>query len=542
VGNTGYCKEAQEKNRQKGSARMTSAAIRQQPSNRSNPERASKVLYLGPAPDELCEVLAAQIGRIDITYHADVQSAITEARSRQYDVILVDQRDSHLASQLILPLVSALGYPVKLVVISAFADVGHYLSVPGVARVLAAPLREVQLLRVLGLERRKPRGETAEKPPEKTPAPKQKGLVGSLIDRFMGLVSNTYKRAAFVLLFVLFSTFSFYGVLIGYFLLSSSWGAPMTLTRGHELVSKAERDLTEMRVALNQSEQRLTDSRLAEATAENALKDAGAQIKTAIGTIRREIKVREKQITISKRTIGRLGKVRRDIEKQLNSGAVRSNLNELYSKRLISRKDFTSSSLGILEATQRLTSIENEIDAMQITLEETQGTIELLKMLSESLLSGDAIISLSAAPPELLLVVKQSVEARAAEQLAKTQIISAQESQEQLLANRTVLSKQIAAVELSAVGRAIHTRIDVVFVPYTNAKNFSPGEKLYSCAFTILWCKDAGQIGEPLPGEFNTVHPFFGKPIRGTFVEAITVSPEAAKREIIHGTRAPFFF
>jgi hypothetical protein len=521
---------------------MTSAVVRNLSQGQPRPARPSRVLYLGPAADELCALLTTQVGRIDVSYQADVQSAITEARSRQFDIVLVDQRDSNLASQLILPLISRLGYPVKLVVISPFADIGHYLSVPGVARVLAAPLREAQLLRVMGLERRKPRGEDDQKPEEAKSEAKRKSVFQLLSDRFMSAVSTAYKRMAFVLLLVLFVAFSFYGVLIGYFLLSNSWGAPMTLTRGHELVLKAERDITEMKVALNQTEQRVTDAKLAETTAVNALADAQEQIKTAIGTFKREIKIRDKQIATSRKTISRLAKVRKDIERQLNDSGVRTNLSELYRKRLINRRDFTNSSLGILEATQRLASVENEIDAIQIAMDETIGAVELLRMLSEALQGGEAIISLSAAPPDLLLVVKQAVEARAAEQLAQTQIKSSQQSQAQLLASREVLTRQIATLELSAVGRAIHARVDVVFVPYTNAKSFKPGDRMYSCAFTILWCAEAGQIGEALPGEFTTVHPFFGKPIRGTFVEAITVAPEAATREIIHGKRPLYFF
>jgi hypothetical protein len=521
---------------------MSTASIRKFPAGQSKPERPSRVLYVGPAADELCEILAAQIGRLDVTYHADVQSAISEARARQYDIVLVDQRDSSLASQLILPLVASLGYPVKLVVISTFSDIGHYLSVPGVARVLAAPLREQQLLRVLGLERRKPRGESEEKAKIEPTTGPEKSFLQGLNDRFMGLVSSAYKRAAFVLLFVLFVTFSFYGVLIGYFLLSTSWGAPMTLTRGHELVVKAERDITEMRVALNQSDQKITDAKLSEDTASNALLDARAQIKTALGTIKREIRIREKQAATARRTVSRLSKVHKEIASQLESGGVKSNLDELYRKRLISRKDFTSNSLGILEASQRLVSVENEIDAIRIVVDESEGTIELLKLLSTALQSGDPIISLSAAPPDLLLVVKQAVEARTAEQLALAQIASSQQSQTQILKSRDVLTQQIAAIELSAAGRAIHKQIDVVFVPYANSKSYAQGEKLYSCAFTIFWCRSAGLIGEQLPGEFNAVHPFFGKPIRGTFVEATIMASEAAKREIIHGTRAPFFF
>jgi hypothetical protein len=90
--------------------------------------------------------------------------------------------------------------------------------------------------------------------------------------------------------------------------------------------------------------------------------------------------------------------------------------------------------------------------------------------------------------------------------------------------------------------RALYKRIDVVFVPYGNEGRFQQGQSVYSCAFTILWCSKAGVVGQSLPGEISSVHPFFGKPIRGSFVELKLSSPDAAMREIIHGTRKPLFF
>jgi hypothetical protein len=149
-----------------------------------------RVLYIGPAADELCELLVQHIGRIDLAYEQDVQAAFAHMRRRVFDVVMVDQRDENLATRLILPVLQSLGYPVKPVVISALKDVGHYLAIPGVARVLAAPMKESQVLRVLGLERRKPILETTV--PQAKASPKldrKKGLVEQLSDRFMNLVS-----------------------------------------------------------------------------------------------------------------------------------------------------------------------------------------------------------------------------------------------------------------------------------------------------------------------------------------------------------------
>jgi hypothetical protein len=58
----------------------------------------------------------------------------------------------------------------------------------------------------------------------------------------------------------------------------------------------------------------------------------------------------------------------------------------------------------------------------------------------------------------------------------------------------------------------------------------------------MLFCWKAGEVGETIPGEVHVVHPFFGKPIRGTFVEAKLSDKGAVNREIIHAGRPPLFF
>ena len=44
------------------------------------------------------------------------------------------------------------------------------------------------------------------------------------------------------------SVLFFYGLLIVFFLFSSSWAAPLTLTRGHELVSKTQAELSQLKI------------------------------------------------------------------------------------------------------------------------------------------------------------------------------------------------------------------------------------------------------------------------------------------------------
>jgi hypothetical protein len=507
-----------------------------------NTKTVPRVLYVGPAADELCNILVNHVGRVEIAYEQEVQAAFAQLRRKQFDVVIIDQRDESLPTRLMLPVLQSLGYPVKPVVISTFSNIGHYLSVPGVARVLSAPLKEAQLLRILGLERRQrdevqPAAAPTEEKSEKTNTSKR-----SLSDRFMNLVSILYKRAAFVMLFSLFVAFAFYGVLIAFFLLSPGWGAPMTLTRGHELVNKVEREITEVKVSLNLTEQRLSDEVLAQVTAENELNEAQALVKYAGGTVKKELQLRARQSKLLQQSIKRLRKVRVQLSSQVNASGPSADLERLYQKRLIDRNSYSAGTLNLIEASQRLAAIESEIDQAEGQITEFNSSREMLQSLEMALKADKGLFGITATSSDLLLLTKQASEALAARDNAKSKLISVAESRATLVKSQRVLISQLAQLENSALARALQKRIDVVFVPYGNDGQFIEGSALYSCRFTILWCSKSGVVGKSLPGEISSVHPFFGKPIRGSFVEVKLSTPDAAMREIIHGTRKPLLF
>jgi len=502
------------------------------------------VLYVGPAADELCNILVNHMGRVEIAYEQEVQAAFAHLRRKQFDIVIIDQRDESLPARLMLPVLQSLGYPVKPVVISPLNDVGHYLAIPGVARVLAAPIKEAQFLRILGLERRTRAG--MEKPVLTPVAPEkiqEKPLSSTqiLANGFMNVVSMLYKRAAFVMLFSLFIAFAFYGVLIAFFLLSSGWGAPMTLTRGHELVNRVEREITEVKVALHLTEERLHDEALAKVTAQKDLLEAEALVKYAAGTVKQEMRSRVRQSKVFAQGIRRLQKVRAQLEKQVNAKGPSADLERLYQKHLIDRSSYSAGTLNLIEAGQRLTVIEIEIDQAEGKITELMSSRDMLVSLDAALKEGKGLSGITATASDLLLLTKQASDALAAHDLAKSRLISTSESNATLLKSQQVLTIQLVQLESSAIARAVQKRIDVVFVPYGNERQFAEGSGLYSCTFTILWCKNVGAVGNSLPGEISSVHPFFGKPIRGSFVEVKLSTPDAAMREIIHGTRKPLF-
>lgn len=527
------------------------ATIRNHDPPKLESQAVRRVLYVGGQADEICHFVTQHVGEIDITYERRVAAAIQLLRSVAFDIVMLDLRNGQQSYTLLVPLIQELGTHIKIVVISQFKDVGQYLAVPGVARVLSAPVREGQFLRVLGLAAkhkhfvaRDHHGAVAIEPhvPAHQPSLPQKTMVQFLSDKSMVLLSMAYKRSATVLLLTLFTAFMFYGFLIAFFLMSSGWGAPMTLAQGHEMVNKAERELTELRVALSQAEQKITEAKFGLGKAERSLTDGEVMVRYATDTVRKE-KTRINRLNKSLVTkIARLDKVRGALQRQLSKDGAASDLQELYNRRLINRQKFNSSALGLLEASQRLAAIESEMDSLVTEKEDITISLGLLDSLQDGLENGEPISSVTAASTDLILLTKQAMDAKAVYDNAYDEMTSTGKLIAELVSNRELVRRQIAALQSTALARAINERIDVIFVPYTNRANFTPGTRLYSCAFTIFYCERVGTVGAPLPGEISSVHPFFGKPIRGYFVEAKLKFDKAATREIIHGGHAPFFF
>jgi hypothetical protein len=506
-----------------------------------------KILYLGQNADEVCDLVSPHIGSMSIDYAEKVNDALAIARSQKLDLIIVDQRDENLASKLILPLFSALGYPFKLIVITTLSDVGSYLRVPGVARVLTAPLRASQLSRALGLDATKIRHdkikleEEAKKEAIVAVVPKRTLL--TIISNFgMQIVSTAYKRLAFILLGVLFVSFTFYGFMIGFFLTSSGWAAPQTLTQGNPLVDRVQKDVGDLKLALNLNNQRISESEQQMAEAERAQNDATILVNFATDTVAKEIVSRTRQIGVINANIKRTEKIKRTFQKQLGKGGLSKDLAALYSKHLIDRKTYTSNTLGLLETGQRMAGLETELDIMGSDKAQLQTQVFMLHSLKAQLQQTGPVGSITAASSDLLLLTKQSLDARAVFETAKAQYEVSARTRETLLNSKAVLQNQIVNFESSTLGRAFSQRVDVLFVPYSNATQFKPDMDLYTCKFTFVYCWKAGTIGQVLPGEINSVHPFFGKPIRGFFVEAKLDDTLAATREIIHAQRPPLFF
>jgi hypothetical protein len=355
------------------------------------------------------------------------------------------------------------------------------------------------------------------------------------------VISALYKRAAFVLLASLFSAFCFYGLLILFFLFSSSWAAPITLAKGHELVLKAEAQLAQLRVDLNTTQQKLAEAQLESDSATRAAEAAKLMMDYTSDTINKNLKSLQRKTTISNSETRRIEELLALFKNQLSEGGMQADLKRLYKARLIDKKAFSSGALGILDATQRLRQLEGQLELAKEQQADASTSIAMLNGLSDRL-KGKNTGTISAASQEYLQLAKQAFDSRGAYDSAVAELRIAKSKLQVLSSSRGIIEKHTSELEAAPPARAITQRVDVLFVPYGNETNIYEGAPVYSCAFTVFWCSKAGLVGPRVPGESAGVHPFFGKPIRGFFVEVNLTDPHAATREIMHAGRPPFFF
>lgn len=552
------------------------------PSSKANP----RILYIGPVADEICDLVSPHIGAMQIDYASGVEEGLKLAREVRRDVIIVDQRDAALATKLVLPLLDSLDYEHKLVVVATLSTVGAYLRIPGVARVISAPVRESQLIRILGLnpnkrrhdkikladERTKeeaasaplslpaptnPHPEAAHthpphhatealpippdaKPPVVVSAPKKHWSV-YISDFGMKLVSIAYKRLAFFLLGALFISFAFYGVLIGFYLVSDGWAMPQHLSLGRPSVDKTAREIVNLEVAYNSTKQRINEAQQRQKNSMTNLMNAQAVVAYANDTAKKEITDRKTKLGVVNRDIARTLRVQGSFDRQLAEAGMEKNLAKLYARRLIEKRSLESGVLGLLETGQRVEGMKTKIDQLQADKAHIEQSIDMLNDLQLYLRGSTNVANVNAATSELLLLTKQALDARTILDTARGDYLTATKALEELTRSNDQLQTEIALMESSTYGRATKEPVDVLFVPYTNTGRYVSGAPLYSCRLTMILCWRAGVVGEAVPGEVHMVHPFFGKPIRGSFVEVVLTDPEAVNKEVIHAGHAPFY-
>jgi hypothetical protein len=507
------------------------------------PKRERKVLYIGQASEQIENMLEPDNTGIRLETVGGASDAFSIMRVMRCETVIADQRDYRAEIDLLIARVAGFKNAPRLIVLTG-QSARDYSKVHGIYAVLAGDIKRETLLVAAGLE-------SQQKPASPSLylgyLAKAKSVLETMRERLgsgrrlMSTVSSLYKYSAFVLLAALFAAFLFYGIMIGFFLVSSGWAAPQTLSKGHELVTKVEQQVSDMRVNLNLVSQRYSEAELEANQAARTHEDAKTLMGFVSGTIDKEIAQRQARRSALLEQGKRLESLKSAFKRAIRDSGMERDLASIFEKRLITRRTFNSNVLGLLESGQRMAAMETDQATFGLDVAEIEQTIAMLTSLKEQVDTGKTA-QIEGASADLVLLAKQAIDARSAYDQARTQFESARARQALLGNSKFILEERIGEVLKTPLGRATQARVDVLFIPYGNEGQFIKGEPLYVCALTIVFCRKIGQAGDVIAGESNTVHPFFGKPLRGFFAEALLDDPTAASAEVIHAGRPPFFF
>lgn len=507
-----------------------------------NPKHsAAAVLVIGPASDRFGVLLKGARDNVEVRTARSLKEALELSRQQEFDCAIIDRQDEeHLIALLSIGLAAVRSIKRLIVISDGKSDdvlpwrhcVDAVVSDPSdIDAVLDAALAQ-------GADRALGRPDHSMPTPNELRTNAKAGCLKYL--SLMPLVSLAYKYFALVFLTGLFSVFVFYGAMICFFLLSSGWASPMTLSKGHDLVLKTEQELSSLRMRENLLAQQLEAANQQAGEAHQSLTDAEMRVQIAGGTIAFEIAHREKLQLENDALMARLKRVQAGIAIATRDTGMRDELAMVFEQRLIDRKAYNTGVLAILETGHRLAMIENEIASRELESKKIEASLRMLHWLGKQNRS-EKLNHVSATSVDLLPLAHEVVEAKAAMSNARAKLKEVANRRRLVLESRSIASKSIAAIRETPLGRAVESPVFVLFVPYENASNFHPGKPLYACLFGIILCEKVGTVGEPIAGESNAVHPFFGKPIRGHFVNVHLGVPEAAKREMLLAGGPPLF-
>ena len=362
-----------------------------------------------------------------------------------------------------------------------------------------------------------------------------------LLPRLTPVYSLVYKNLALVILGALFTAFVAFGVMITFFLTSNKWSAPITLSRGHELVIKVERELSDLNVRKNQISEQIDDAKKNLKSSEDELARARSLAGMIEGTISAEIKNRSEVRAEVETHNEALRNIARQYGNDTLNPEFKGNLAREFDRRLINRNIFEAGKLAQLEAAHRTALIHNEIAANEVEISRLNSTLAALYGLSGHV-EGTSAPMAGVGGADLVPLLNQVIEVRKGATEAASELKAAESRGALLSDSLETVESSITRIESTPLARAIHENVTVLFVPYENAGQYEKGASLYSCAIGIFFCSEAGKVGNVIEGETVATHPFFNKPVRGSFVEAQLTDQDAARKEILHVKRRPLFF
>ncbi len=530
----------------------------------------SRILVMGPQASAFVAALVRLKGNSEISHAETAAEAIEMLNNGHFDHVLIDNRTDG-ALTLTIPRLAMLKSIGRLTVLAGPNSSQTIAAIPGIGQVITPPYNPIEIANSLGIEIKDSRkldesdneysrrsdddaevleqvSKADEIKPDNFETEEEAPLfiraivsIANFIPGLTPLISMLYKNVALTILAALFVAFISYGITIAFFLTSGDWSSPLQLQTGHEMVRKAEAEINELQVKRNLISQQLSKAKNKAEEGRSALLRANMLAEITTGIIDQEIANHKDRFENLASETEILEQVVEGFGSANDRKASVKNLKSDFANRLITRNVYQSTMLNIAQIERQVADLREQITVKKTMTKTMNQSVDYLDSLKRQMTDEDAVFS-GTGQTAYVPLTNQIIEVRQIRSTAKSLINSTQKSIPALEDSLTVVNRGIANLNASPMIAALDKPVTVLFVPYDNIYAYTKGEPIYSCALALFWCSNVGATGDAISGEITTTHPFFRKPIRGQFVEAILTDPTAAKKDIIHVGRPPFFF
>jgi hypothetical protein len=143
--------------------------------------------------------------------------------------------------------------------------------------------------------------------------------------------------------------------------------------------------------------------------------------------------------------------------------------------------------------------------------------------------------------PELWLVHREVEKAKLDQENAEGKRIALRKRIDSLASRIKDQEAVVHRLEQSPYLRAVNSKVQLAFVPYTNKGNVKVGTKLYGCHWGLVWCKNIGTISTIIDGEVQDIHPHDESVQRGFMVE-INVDKDWEGEAVMFAGSKPLWF
>lgn len=361
-------------------------------------------------------------------------------------------------------------------------------------------------------------------PAREQPAPMSKPLT----QRLNALAVSLYKALGLLLLALILTGLVSYLSVQGFFLVSRSWVAPAVVSPTDPEILQLNTQLAQQSAAREallaqrrelrarrEEAQRLVDTeRSFQHSFREALRQehrARAEALRRLGALRSEHSRARQEIAEANQAFSDMARPRADALYQAHLSS--------WEEHLTARHQLAQMAQVSLGLAQREAELEERHAQLR---RELQGLAAALGRRG------------SERTTQVLLLARELERSRLA--LARAEV-DLQGLEESLAALESAIARYdglIASIRSSPWMEALERNLTVAFVPYDNLEAARPGQPLYACALSLVWCRPVGLVHRALQGEVKVKHPVRQQLLRGVMVELELPEPGHAREELLH--------